>query len=184
MNERNAAISIEPCPATRDEEAVAFLRDVFYRDMGFAPDPFLDKDFQSLCGHYRRGRGQIWIACQDGDGRIIATTALLDLTLSRSVPAAVSPEILELATLGGDAELKRMFVARDARGRGVGRRLLETALEHATAASFERVVLDSTRDMREAISLYRSAGFEDIPDYNGNRRADVFLGLRLARPPR
>jgi ribosomal protein S18 acetylase RimI-like enzyme len=182
MNERNAAISIEPCPATRDEEAAAFLRDIFYRDMGFAPDPFLDKDFQSLCRHYRRGRGQVWIACEDG--RIIATTALLDLTLSRSVPAAVSPELLELATLGGDAELKRMFVAREARGRGLGRRLLETAIEHASAASFERVVLDSTRDMREALALYRSAGFEEIPDYNGNRRADVFLALRLTRPHR
>jgi GNAT superfamily N-acetyltransferase len=182
MNERSAAISIEPCPATRDEEAVAFLRDLFYGDMGFAPDPFLDKDFQSLCGHYRRGRGQVWIACEDG--RIVATTALLDLTLSRSVPAAVSPDLLELATLGGDAELKRMFVAREARGRGLGRRLLATAIEHASAASFERVVLDSTRDMREAISLYRSAGFEEIPDYNGNRRADVFLALRLKHAPR
>jgi GNAT superfamily N-acetyltransferase len=179
MNERNAAISIEPCPAERDAEASAFLRDVFYREFGFKPDPYLDKDFQGLCAHYRRGRGELWIASLEG--RIVATTALLDLTLSRSVPAVVSPELLELAQLGGDAELKRMFVAPELRGRGIGRLLLEVAIDHAASASFERLVLDSTRDMREAIALYKSAGFEEIPDYNGNHRADIFLGLRLPR---
>ncbi|HLM75508.1 MAG TPA: GNAT family N-acetyltransferase [Polyangiaceae bacterium] len=179
MTERNDTISIEPCPAARDAEAVGFLRKVFYEELGFTPDPYLDKDFQSLCGHYRRGRGQLWIACDDG--RIVATTALLDLTLSRSVPAYVSAAILELAMSGGDAELKRMFVAREARGRGLGKRLLDVALEHATASGFERVVLDSTRDMRTAIELYKAAGFEEIPDYNGNRRADIFMALRLPR---
>lgn len=179
MNERNATISIEPCPAARDAEAVSFLRELLYSEFGFTPDPYLDKDFQSLCGHYRRGRGQIWIACQDG--RLVATTALLDLTLSRSVPASVSPEILELAMLGGDAELKRMFVAREARGLGLGRRLLDAALEHARSAGFDRIVLDSTRDMRPAIELYRSAGFQEIPDYNGNARADIFMALELPR---
>ena len=177
MNDRNDAISIEPCPAARDAEAAAFLRQVFYDELGFEPDPYLDKDFQSLCGHYRRGRGQFWIACEDG--RILATTALLDLTLSRSVPASVSAHILELAMSGGDAELKRMFVAREARGRGIGKRLLDVALDHATASGFERVVLDSTRDMRTAIELYKAAGFEEIPDYNGNTRADIFMALRL-----
>lgn len=179
MNERNEAISIEPCPAARDAEAAAFLREVLYHEFGFTPDPYLDKDFQSLCGHYRRGRGQIWIACQDG--RILATTALLDLTLSRSVPAIASPEILELARSGGDAELKRMFVRREVRGRGIGKRLLDVALDHAGAAGFERVVLDSTRDMRTAIELYKAAGFEEIPSYNGNTRADIFMALWLSR---
>lgn len=177
MNERNVAISIEPCPAARDAEAAAFLRDVLYQEFNFEPDPYLDKDFQSPCAHYQRGRGQLWIACVDG--RIVATTALLDLTLSRSVPAAVSPEFLELATLGGDAELKRMYVAPEVRGRGLGRLLLEVAIDHATAASFDRVLLDSTRDMQKAISLYKSAGFEEISDYNGNTRADIFMARRL-----
>ncbi|MCK6589578.1 MAG: GNAT family N-acetyltransferase [Polyangiaceae bacterium] len=177
MNDRDDAISIEPCPAARDAEAGAFLREVFYNELGFTPDPYLDKDFQSLCGHYRRGRGQIWIASENGC--ILATTALLDLTLSRSVPASASPEILELAMSGGDAELKRMFVARKARGRGIGKRLLEVALTHATASGFERVVLDSTRDMRVAIDLYKAFGFEEIPDYNGNSRADIFMALVL-----
>ena len=38
MNEQNEAISIEACPAARDAEAAAFLREVLYHEFGFTPD--------------------------------------------------------------------------------------------------------------------------------------------------
>ena len=159
-----APIVIAPCPAERDPEAAAFLRRVFYDEFAFVPDPALDRDFEGLCAHYRRGRGELWIACV-GDS-IVATTAILDLT----------------GGPGGDAELKRMFVDRTMRGRGVGKGLLDVAVAHARARGFDRIVLDSTRDMRAAIGLYRAAGFREIPDYNGNQRADIFMALALHGP--
>jgi ribosomal protein S18 acetylase RimI-like enzyme len=177
MDPRATPVSIEPCPHARDGEALAFLRRVFYEEFAFTPDPHLDKDFGSLTAHYKRGRGELWIA--DQGGRIVATTALLDMTVANAndEPAAREPT-------GGDAELKRMFLDKELRGLGVGRRLLETAIKHAEQAGFERIVLDSTRDMRAAIALYRAAGFEEIADYNGNKRADIFMALRLPAAPR
>lgn len=158
MRRQDAEPTILPCPADRDAEAIAFLRRVFYDELRFTPDPALDRDFDGLTAHYRRARGELWIA--DHEGAIVATTAVLDLG-------------------GEDAELKRMFVAGALRGRGLGKRLLERATDHARAAGFRRLVLDSTRDMRAALALYAAAGFREIPDYNGNRRADVFMALDL-----
>jgi DNA-binding MarR family transcriptional regulator/N-acetylglutamate synthase-like GNAT family acetyltransferase len=64
------------------------------------------------------------------------------------------------------AEIKRMWVSGDARGLGVGRRLL-TELERAAAARGVRTVqLETNRSLGEAIELYRSAGYREIPAWN------------------
>ena len=83
--------------------------------------------------------------------------------------------------LGPDvAEVKRMFVLPSARGRGYGRRVL-VALEAAAAElGYRRLRLDTAQSMTTAIALYRSAGFVDIPDYNGNSYAS-YWGEKLRR---
>lgn len=62
-------------------------------------------------------------------------------------------------------EIKRMYVHPDARGTGLGRRLLTGLLEAAEEIGYRRVRLDSVRFMEAAHSLYRSAGFEEIAPY-------------------
>ncbi|RYE74982.1 MAG: GNAT family N-acetyltransferase, partial [Myxococcales bacterium] len=65
-------------------------------------------------------------------------------------------------------EIKRMYVAPEVRGQGVARQLL-TRLEMAGSVLGASVVrLDTGRDMAPAVALYRSAGYQEIPDYNGN----------------
>jgi GNAT superfamily N-acetyltransferase len=61
--------------------------------------------------------------------------------------------------LDGDAELKRMFVIPESRGRGLARRIL-TALEaDARAAGRTRMVLETGDQQPEAIALYTSGGY-------------------------
>lgn len=71
-----------------------------------------------------------------------------------------------LASLGArPAEIKRMYVAADWRGRGLARRLL-THLEHsACLAGADAVVLETGRVLTDAIGLYRANGYVDIPAY-------------------
>ena len=67
---------------------------------------------------------------------------------------------------GGVCEIKRMWVAGDARGMGLGRRLLE-ALEARAAEQGARVLrLETNRTLTEAINLYRSAGFTEVAPFN------------------
>ena len=65
----------------------------------------------------------------------------------------------------GDAELKRMYTAPAARGRGVARRMLATIEESARAAGCKRVILETGDLQPEAIALYTSAGYERIEDF-------------------
>lgn len=73
------------------------------------------------------------------------------------------------------AEVKSMYVAASHRGTGLGRRILG-ALERIAAEHGCRAVrLDSSTYLTEAVALYRSAGYREIADYNGNETADVWF---------
>lgn len=60
----------------------------------------------------------------------------------------------------GDAELKRMFVVRDMRGRGLARRILTALEDDARDAGRVRMVLETGTEQPEAIALYTSSGYE------------------------
>ena len=67
---------------------------------------------------------------------------------------------------GAPAEIKRMWVAPAVRGLGLGRRLL-AELEARAAAHGVRVLrLETNRTLTEAISLYRAAGYREVPAFN------------------
>lgn len=79
----------------------------------------------------------------------------------------------------GSAEIKRMWVDPAARGLGIGRSLLR-ALESAAAELGCRTVrLDTAAYLTEALPLYRSAGYSDIPAYNDNPYSAHWLEKRL-----
>ena len=79
----------------------------------------------------------------------------------------------------GVAEIKRMYVIPEARGRGVARKLLVALENAARALGYERVRLDTGPRQPHAEALYRSAGYADIPDYNGNPAASYWGEKRL-----
>jgi DNA-binding MarR family transcriptional regulator/GNAT superfamily N-acetyltransferase len=81
---------------------------------------------------------------------------------------------------GAVSELKRLWVSPSARGLGLGRRLL-AELEALARATGARVVrLDSHSALVEAISLYRSAGYREVPRFNDEPFADHWFEKRLA----
>jgi DNA-binding MarR family transcriptional regulator/GNAT superfamily N-acetyltransferase len=73
------------------------------------------------------------------------------------------------------AELKRMWIAPKARGLGLGRCLLEK-LEACARAGGARVAhIETSAVLTEALSLYRSAGWIEVPPFNDEPFADHWL---------
>lgn len=62
-------------------------------------------------------------------------------------------------------ELKRMYVAREVRGQGIGRALLDRLEAEACTLGLARLVLETGTRQVEALALYRRAGFSAIPAY-------------------
>ncbi len=71
--------------------------------------------------------------------------------------------------LPGDAEVKRMYVAPEARGRGLARRMLAALERDAAAAGRTRMVLETGIAQPEAITLYLSTGYTPIPSFGLHR---------------
>ena len=63
------------------------------------------------------------------------------------------------------AEIKRMYVAPAARGRGVGRAVLERLEAAARDFGYARVILETGNRQLAAIRLYERAGYARIPCY-------------------
>jgi GNAT superfamily N-acetyltransferase len=76
----------------------------------------------------------------------------------------------------GVAEVKRMYVLPEARGRGVGRALLIALEDQARSMGFASVRLDC---QRHNWPLYRAAGYVEIDDYNDNPFADHWAEKQL-----
>jgi DNA-binding MarR family transcriptional regulator len=67
---------------------------------------------------------------------------------------------------GRPSEIKRMWVAESARGLGIARRMLAELEGLARAAGAPSVRLDTNKALIEAIAMYRSSGYREIPRFN------------------
>jgi DNA-binding MarR family transcriptional regulator/GNAT superfamily N-acetyltransferase len=78
------------------------------------------------------------------------------------------------------AEIKRMWVAATARGLGVGRRILGELEQRARERGVGVVRLETNKSLREATSLYRSAGYVEVEAFNDEPYAHHWFEKRLA----
>jgi DNA-binding MarR family transcriptional regulator len=80
----------------------------------------------------------------------------------------------------GPAEIKRMWLAPQARGLGLGRRLLETLEGCARDGGAHVAHIETSAVLTEALSLYRSTGWVEVPRFNDEPFADHWLEKELA----
>lgn len=77
------------------------------------------------------------------------------------------------------AELKRMFIKPVYQQQGMGKQLLQKAVELARGLNYKVIRLDTLNNMTAAINLYKNHGFYEIPAYyhNPNKTA-VYYELK------
>jgi putative acetyltransferase len=80
----------------------------------------------------------------------------------------------------GEFEVGKMGVTESAKRGGVGRRLLEHAIEEARASGATRLYLETNSKLLPAIALYERVGFKHLPPVESPyARANVFMELAL-----
>jgi DNA-binding MarR family transcriptional regulator/GNAT superfamily N-acetyltransferase len=77
------------------------------------------------------------------------------------------------------AEIKRMWIAPQARGLGLGRRLLQTLESCARGAGATFARIETNSDLTEALTLYTSAGWSQVEAFNDEPYADRWLEKSL-----
>jgi GNAT superfamily N-acetyltransferase len=141
---------------------------------------FLPEDLGAFLG--LPGAYGCWVA--DRSGQIAGHVALLP----RSVPSALQ---IASSALNRPADqlavIARLFVSPQARGKGTGRRLLDTATAEAVSRGL-RPVLDVDTNLAPAIALYENsgwvrAGMITVRFSDGHSLDEyVYLGPEPARP--
>jgi ribosomal protein S18 acetylase RimI-like enzyme len=117
-----------------------------------------------------------------------------DASLARSVPRLLADPDTDFLLAGSDGvcqlryrfglwlesqdcELEDLYVRERARGTGVGRALVEAALERARARGCGRVKLDTNERNEAARALYESLGFASRAEPSGGH--DLLMRRRL-----
>ena len=80
-------------------------------------------------------------------------------------------------------ELKRMYVLPEARGRGLGRRILVELEAEARRLGYRSLVLETGDRQHEALRLYESSGYERIPCYPPYDSRALSLCFEKRLPP-
>lgn len=81
-------------------------------------------------------------------------------------------------------ELQRMFLVSEARGQGLGKRLLTLCIEKAVEFDYDKIYLESLTPMRSALRLYAKAGFVNLMQplgYTGHTGCNVYMLMELRK---
>ena len=60
------------------------------------------------------------------------------------------------------AEIQKLYLSEEAKGRGLGKKLLKTAEKYAVGAGYQSLYLETHTNLEIAIHLYEKAGFHEI----------------------
>jgi len=96
--------------------------------------------------------------------------------------AVLGPVDLPIETTVRDMELKRIYLLHRFEGLGVGRRLMDTALEAAAKTSASRLLLGVYGENRRALAFYARHGFTEAGHKTVAIGSTVYDDLVLGRP--
>ena len=84
--------------------------------------------------------------------------------------------IAEFSAIESCAEIQKLYLSDAAKGKGLGRRLLEYAEKQARQMGFERLYLETHSSLVAAIRLYEKLGYREIekPDFIFHSTMDLF----------
>ena len=68
----------------------------------------------------------------------------------------------------GTCELVKLYLAKEARGTGLGKQLMEISLSWAKENGYTQVYLESMPELAKAVSIYEKVGFKALDHPLGN----------------
>ncbi len=129
------------------------------REYGLSPDESgKDNDLNDIEKNYFAGNGFFGIVVEIETNDIVGTFGLF--------PAAIDTY-----------ELRKMYLLKQARGRGAGTLILNTCTDIARENHYKKITLETISVLKEAVSLYKKFGFTEIAPVEINERVDQAFEL-------
>lgn len=154
-NRMNSEVQIRAAVNT-DAAAIKNLIFGVLREYGLKPDPCgTDNDLNDIEANYC-GRGGLFAVLENKRAEILGTVGLFPLDAET-------------------VELRKMYFAKELRGRGLGKKVLQTMIDRARELGFKRVYLETNTVLKEAVALYRKFGFVETAEKHSARCNQAFI---------
>lgn len=144
--------TIRPIQPQDNPQIAQVIRDVsaefgLTADKGYSvSDPTLDSLFEV----YQAPQSRYWVMV-DKDNRVVGGAGI--------APLAGKPEV---------CELQKMYILNSARGQGYAQKLIASCFEQAKEMGFKQCYLESTAELKAALTLYEKLGFQHLDSPWGN----------------
>ena len=138
----DTSISIRTEIRPGDLGAIMHLHGVLYAEeygLDWTFELYIAKGYAEAVEAFTSGKARLWVA--EDAGKVVGSIAIVEH----------SPEA---------AQLRWFLLHPSARGQGLGRRLLQEAIEFSRANGYQRVFLWTLSNLDAAIHLYRAFGFQ------------------------
>jgi putative acetyltransferase len=119
-----------------------------------------DKDLSDLDQYYFSKNGYFGVVMESSTNEIVGTFSLYRLD-------------------DASCELRKMYLLRSARGKGVGEFILKYAIGVAKEKGYSKMTLETISPLKEAISLYKKHGFSEVAPREISDRVDQAFELNL-----
>jgi len=137
----DTSISIRPGPRPGDLGAIMHLHGALYAEeygLDWTFELYIAQGYAEAAEVFTSGKARLWVA--EDAGKVVGSIAIVGHSLEA-------------------AQLRWFLLHPDARGQGLGRRLLQEAIEFSRASGYQRVFLWTLSNLDAAIHLYRAFGF-------------------------
>lgn len=106
-----------------------------------------------------KGRGRVWLA-ERGD-ELVGCAAMVDR--------------------GGRGQLRWVVLAPSARGAGLGKKLIDLAMEYADGQGWREVYLETTPGLDASMAIYKKLGFKIVSEQAMNMWGDKDIVITMAK---
>ncbi len=141
---------IRPITPADDPKIARIIRDNLERfHLDIPGTAYFDKELDRLSEYYTTGKRRYFVVVRE-DNMVLGGVG-----------------VAEFDGLADCAELQKLYLSEEAKGYGLGKKLMATAEEFAREAGYRRLYLETHSNLETAIGLYEKLGFRQIPKPEG-----------------
>lgn len=131
-----------------------------------------DPELKDMYATYQNPRSRYWVVVDKSTGSIVGGGGFSQLRGTKMEE--------------GICELQKVYFYPQARGQGLGRQLVQLAIDAARQAGYREMYLETTPELKQALRLYEKLGFRHLDRHKGNTgHQEVcgnYMSLALAAP--
>ncbi len=150
--------------AARNDE-IPYVREIVFsclREHGLRPDPAgKDKDLKDIEKSYFTDNGFFGVAVEFNTNKMVGTFGLFPL--DKKI-----------------CELRKFYLVKEVRGRGLGKFILNTAIHLAKERGYKKIYLETISPLKVAIAFYKKYGFKEVTTKEITERADQAFELDIS----